>query len=339
MTVTIIIFIVCYARISTVAKSHRRKLQYPSSVLRQEEALPNKLPQRTCSQWSIKVSPINKQGIQSTNENLPNDKRTCSNEPKLIKKSEQVQVHSLQQEYQRKEMRHGEAIASSLLPEKPNYGKLCSTKEALTNRKFPAKVISQNSIQNMRLDPAISQKSVHNSLAQRGNRKSSKNRFDLANFAASRSSDVKDLADSIQLHADDVKVSKNTDVQSENNKHTSNHVPVSLASNGKYNINKGEQKKKTNTVAILIFVAVLCYGPLAIIYILRAIIGDTFEIVYMADPWADLILYVNSTINPIVYCLHGKEFRGAVKGVLPRCLTNIFRNMTSCKRSNLQQSS
>lgn len=93
-------------------------------------------------------------------------------------------------------------------------------------------------------------------------------------------------------------------------------------SSKRYNINKGEQKR-ANTIAILVFVAVLCYGPLAVIYILRAIHGDTYELVYLADPWADLILYINSTINPMIYCLRGKEFRVAVKKVLPQCVLNL----------------
>ena len=335
MTVTIIIFILCYARISSVAKSHRRKLHLPSTVSRQEEVLPNPLPQRPCIRWTIKVVPVSKQG---TNENLSSDDNTSSNEPGVVKKSEKVQVHSLHQDHQKYEMRHSEAITSSLLLEESNNGKLCPTTETTTNREFSTNVIPCNSIHSKQLDPTISQKCVHSALNQRRTRKSSKKQLDHDNFAASGKSDVKDLADSIHVYTEDTKVLKNTEVESSNSKHTLNHVPVTLTSNEKYNLNKGEQKK-TNTVAILIFIAVLCYGPLAIIYILRSIIGDTFEIIYIADPWADLILYVNSTINPIIYCLRGREFRGAVKRVLPQCLMNLFRNMTSCKQSDLQQSS
>lgn len=87
--------------------------------------------------------------------------------------------------------------------------------------------------------------------------------------------------------------------------------------------------RKANTIAILISVALISYVPLAVMFILRGTIGDTIELVAIADPWADLFLQVNSAVNPFIYCLRTKEIRDAVLRMMPMSvnlfLTRIFQ--------------
>ena len=84
------------------------------------------------------------------------------------------------------------------------------------------------------------------------------------------------------------------------------------------------EHQKANTVALVVCFAILCYGPLMIVFVLRGIMGDTFELVYLVDPWADLIMYLNSLINPLVYCLRACDIRQAIKRVVPSKLRKFF---------------
>ena len=85
------------------------------------------------------------------------------------------------------------------------------------------------------------------------------------------------------------------------------------------------ERQKTNTVVMVVVTTIFCYGPLMIIYTLRGIMGDTFELVYIADPWADLIMYFNSTLNPVIYCLRAKDIRDAALRILPVKISKVFQ--------------
>ena len=78
-----------------------------------------------------------------------------------------------------------------------------------------------------------------------------------------------------------------------------------------------QEGRKANTIAILMVFALLSYVPLAVMFILRGTMGDTIELVSIADPWADLFLQVNSSINPFIYCFRTKEIRDSVLRMLP----------------------
>lgn len=85
--------------------------------------------------------------------------------------------------------------------------------------------------------------------------------------------------------------------------------------------------KRTSTIALVVFFAILCYGPLGVVFVLRGVMGDTFELVYLVDPWADLMIYLNSVINPVLYCLRARDIRLAVFRVLPANLARLFLSL------------
>ena len=84
------------------------------------------------------------------------------------------------------------------------------------------------------------------------------------------------------------------------------------------------ERKKANTIAIVISFALVSYVPLAMMFILRGVIGDTIALVSIADPWADLFVHVNSMINPIIYCLRTREIRDPIIRILPDQISTIF---------------
>ena len=104
--------------------------------------------------------------------------------------------------------------------------------------------------------------------------------------------------------------------------HINTTITQEAAADGGASYMKKEQKK-AHTIAIVVSFALVSYLPLAIIFILRGIIGDTVMLVTIADPWADLILHLNSVINPTIYCLRSKEIREAIKRTLPDPIRNF----------------
>ena len=322
MTLTILVFFICYARISMVARSHRRKLQHSIASSRQEAISSSPPSQSTCN-MSTAVSRFGKQGIK--NNGLCTVKLSSVTESN----SGQFNVHESQQECQEHRMKK-----SSLIPEVLHYNKVFPAADSFGNTESSAGKTRTNFIHNKSIDSTPNKKDVRASLNEREISQNSRNSWREKVDATSRGNDSKKRDRSAISNPEGIKELQNPDIESKHKDYTSKRSQVTITRKAQHTINRGEHKR-ANTIAILIFVAVLCYGPLAIIYVLRAIRGDTFEIVYIADPWADLILYVNSTINPIIYCLRARELRDAIKRVLPKSLLNFFRAVTRCRRSDV----
>lgn len=267
MSVAIGIFVVCYLKISKVAKTHRRRLQpMLNTSQRSETMLPDITAKKSIDQHTVAAS------LHETVQEMTQDV---------------VDFHS--------QSVHIKTDFNVL----PNEG--------VGNQAFHREFSCENTQNSKAIDP--SRVSMHE--AKFGSKVSMK------------SINIKGLKSTTTITDKNGARKQRFDFVENNQK----DLGVNKHGTGKekgYNLNKGEQKR-ANTIAILVFAAVLCYGPLAIIYVLRALCGDTFELVYLADPWADLMLYINSMINPIIYCLRGKEFRDAVKKVLPRCLLIFCR--------------
>ncbi len=90
-----------------------------------------------------------------------------------------------------------------------------------------------------------------------------------------------------------------------------------------------QERRKAYTIAIIVSFALFSYLPLATIFILRGVIGDSVEIVSIADTWADFFLHLNSLANPTIYCFRSEEIRVAIKRIMPerarRVLACIFK--------------
>ncbi len=84
-------------------------------------------------------------------------------------------------------------------------------------------------------------------------------------------------------------------------------------------ISFSKEKRRANTIAIVITTLLACYMPQIVLLNIRAVQGDNEDLL-LADAWADLFVYINSTLNPLIYCFRNKDVKTALKSVM----RNIF---------------
>ncbi len=103
----------------------------------------------------------------------------------------------------------------------------------------------------------------------------------------------------------------------------SRHETITVDSTTGETFYMNKERKKAYTIAIIVSFALISYLPLAVMFILRGIIGDKIYLVCIADTWADFILHFNSLVNPMVYCFRSEEIRQAVIRVTPEKIKNF----------------
>ena len=74
-----------------------------------------------------------------------------------------------------------------------------------------------------------------------------------------------------------------------------------------------QERRKTNTVAILIAVLFVCYVPHVACISYKSFSGQKIIIISKV---VEAIILMNSSINPVIYCLRMSEIRSAVKDIL-----------------------
>jgi len=73
------------------------------------------------------------------------------------------------------------------------------------------------------------------------------------------------------------------------------------------------EKKAAIDMFIVITVLMLCLAPAVVSSIFEVAFGEHNGVVYV---WTTTLLFVNSSINPVIYLARNSEIRNAVKGVL-----------------------
>ena len=103
---------------------------------------------------------------------------------------------------------------------------------------------------------------------------------------------------------------------------------LSVGTTGEENRRTKQRKhhKMAKTYAITIGVLLLCYIPKIIILFIR-MIKDTAEMRYIADAWADMFVFMNSSFNPIIYCYRLTEIREAMLETIRRRTPNHEGNV------------
>ena len=72
---------------------------------------------------------------------------------------------------------------------------------------------------------------------------------------------------------------------------------------------KKAEKRHNYTIFIVVACFVVCYIPQMTVLFLRSAFGDNVSLVFIADAWVDTLTFINSSLNPIIYCLRSNEIR------------------------------
>ena len=75
---------------------------------------------------------------------------------------------------------------------------------------------------------------------------------------------------------------------------------------------RNEHHQMAKTFAITIGVFLLCYIPTLIVFIIQAVTGSSTDVVYIGLAWSDMFAFINSSLNPIIYCYRIREIREAL---------------------------
>ena len=75
---------------------------------------------------------------------------------------------------------------------------------------------------------------------------------------------------------------------------------------------QAKDTKLAKTVLLVFGALLVCYTPGMIILLVRTIKGDTPALLYVAYPWAETSIFINSSLNPLIYCWRNRDIRNAV---------------------------
>ena len=99
------------------------------------------------------------------------------------------------------------------------------------------------------------------------------------------------------------------------------HVQPEQSSRVRSVLNIARYKKTVYTVAWIQFVMVACYGP----YIVMAFLLNFGSVGYSTEVWiayavSFCLFFLNSSLNPVLYCWRIKDVRQEVKNTIRKCL-------------------
>ena len=69
----------------------------------------------------------------------------------------------------------------------------------------------------------------------------------------------------------------------------------------------------------------ICYTRGMVILLIRTIKGNSPELLYNFYPWAENLIFLNSSLNPMIYCWRNREIRRAVFRVINSVASLICR--------------
>lgn len=84
------------------------------------------------------------------------------------------------------------------------------------------------------------------------------------------------------------------------------------------------ETKLAKTMAYIFGALLVCYLPGMTILLIRTIKGDSPQLLYNYYPWAENLIFLNSALNPMIYCWRNREIRRAVFRVINPVLSQMF---------------
>jgi len=91
------------------------------------------------------------------------------------------------------------------------------------------------------------------------------------------------------------------------------------------NINMAQRRKTSSTMLWVYLLFILCYAPFLAVRVLRNFYGKNTKALYIAFSIPYTIMYVNSLLNPVLYCIKMRPIRKAVFGLIPTKLRCCMR--------------
>ena len=73
------------------------------------------------------------------------------------------------------------------------------------------------------------------------------------------------------------------------------------------------EKKAAIDMFTVIAVLMLCLAPAIAVNMFQSLIPDEFEFLYV---WSTALIYINSSINPVIYLVRNYEIRNAVRSMM-----------------------
>lgn len=76
------------------------------------------------------------------------------------------------------------------------------------------------------------------------------------------------------------------------------------------------ERRRSNTVAIIVLVFLGCYLPKICAILVNILVGDTLQVLFVVGKWSETLCFLNSSLNPFIYCLRIESIRNEVKHIL-----------------------
>ena len=73
------------------------------------------------------------------------------------------------------------------------------------------------------------------------------------------------------------------------------------------------EKKVAIDMVIVVTVLLFCLMPIVVVNMFQDFLVDEFEVLYV---WTAAVLYLNSSINPVIYFVRRSKIRSAIKSML-----------------------
>ena len=73
------------------------------------------------------------------------------------------------------------------------------------------------------------------------------------------------------------------------------------------------EKKAAIDMLIVIAVLMLCLAPTLVSNMFKSFVGEHYELFYV---WSRTLIFINSSINPVIYLVRNSEIRNAVRAVM-----------------------
>lgn len=92
-------------------------------------------------------------------------------------------------------------------------------------------------------------------------------------------------------------------------------VSVANSANGHASRYKRE-KRALRTTTLIVGCILLCYAPIVVVLLANILAPLEAHISHVMFTWADIFAYLNSSLNPMIYCLRNAEFRRGILSIL-----------------------